>query len=182
MSRPEADFNLVADRGLGVPSGVAGQLQDAGGVHTHGSEAPGLYVLLDVQDALVAVEIDDINGIAHCQGVHAVAGNDEQALSEFKMVAGGAEQATQAREVSVGNPQPRGEEGLAGAVESISVLAVAVAVRAHVAVPPRVLLLLDVVIAPTVGHQPQEQRESEHDESSQFRTHFFTAGRSTRMA
>ena len=77
----EKNVHLISEHGLGFTYGADWELKYGLGVNANGSHAPGLEVLLNVDDNPVAVKIHSVDGKAHREGVDPVGGMDPKTAS-----------------------------------------------------------------------------------------------------
>lgn len=120
----QLDFEHVADFGAGVEYGVRRQFENGCRFDNHRGDAPRAHVLFHLHHAMVAVEVDDVNGIAHEHGVDAVAGLDPERASGLQGRARRSHQTHESLEVSVGHAQFRRHKCLAGEIECVPGFAV----------------------------------------------------------
>jgi hypothetical protein len=77
----EKNIYLIPEHRLGFTYGAYGEFEHRGSVDANGSHAPGLEVLLNVDDNPVAVKIHSVDGKAHREGVDPVGGMDPKTAS-----------------------------------------------------------------------------------------------------
>src|SRR5262249_6031564 len=102
------DLDFVADSGSCVPGSVGGELDHGCAVDHHRRDPPGSNVICDPDYLVFLVQIDDVDGKSHGQGVHAVARNDPQSLPILECRWRRSHQSHQPLVMSPGDAQARG--------------------------------------------------------------------------
>jgi hypothetical protein len=119
------DLNLIADGSARIPYGAGRQLQYGIGFRLDGSDTPRLHVFLDVNNRVLMVKIDHVNGIPHRQGVYAVAGDDPKASTETKGTRMGSKQPLESTPMSIGDFDFMSQKCLPGSIECVHLTGVA---------------------------------------------------------
>lgn len=91
--RGDRNFYLVSNLCPRVGDRVRRQFKHGFGVHANRRYAPGLHMFFNVGDDVFGVQIDNVDGVAHCNGVNAMRGDNPKRLSIVKLVARSPEKA-----------------------------------------------------------------------------------------
>ncbi len=106
----------VALGGIGEGGGAGGELENGAGAEVEAGDAPRRDARGDGDDAVVAVEGEDVDGKAHAEGVDALGRVEPKAFAGFKGQGFVAEQAAGARK-EAGGGEHAGAEELAGSLD-----------------------------------------------------------------